>query len=211
MIGVNKTEFMKELEAHLSKTDARERAEALAFYNEYFDEAGIEKEQTVIQELGSPAQVAAQIKADAAVRDIQSEAPVRKGISAVWIVILGILALPVALPLTALLALIAFIFLIVAGALLFAAAVIVAAVLFSGVVVIAVGVDVFFAYPAVGIFYIGIGLLLSGLSLLAAGIAVVIAEAVIRGVVRLLNYIRVKIRERQAAKVSRSKGGNANE
>jgi uncharacterized membrane protein len=37
------------------------------YYNEYFDDAGPENEQKVIEELGSPAQIAARIKADSAV------------------------------------------------------------------------------------------------------------------------------------------------
>ena len=32
-----------------------ERADALAYYNDYFEEAGVENEYQVIQELGSPA------------------------------------------------------------------------------------------------------------------------------------------------------------
>lgn len=54
--------FMKELEYLLSDISEEERQDALLFYENYFDEAGSENEQKVIQELGDPSRVAAMIK-----------------------------------------------------------------------------------------------------------------------------------------------------
>ncbi len=42
---------------------AEERVSAMEYYNDYFDDAGEENEQQVIRELGSPEQVAAEVKA----------------------------------------------------------------------------------------------------------------------------------------------------
>lgn len=55
---MNRQEFMNRLEYLLRSIPEEERADALAYYNDYFDEAGIENEYQVIQELGSPEQVA---------------------------------------------------------------------------------------------------------------------------------------------------------
>lgn len=55
---MNRQEFMRRLEYLLRSIPESERADALAYYNDYFDEAGIENEQQVIQELGSPETVA---------------------------------------------------------------------------------------------------------------------------------------------------------
>lgn len=55
--------FMRELEYLLQDINEEERNEALSFYNDYFDEAGIENESKVISELGEPSRVAAIIKA----------------------------------------------------------------------------------------------------------------------------------------------------
>lgn len=61
---MNRNEFMRQLEYLLSDVTPNERNEALQFYNDYFEDAGAENEQEVIKALGSPAKVAATIKAD---------------------------------------------------------------------------------------------------------------------------------------------------
>lgn len=209
---MNKIEFMEELTVQLSQIDPQERADAIAFYNEYFDEAGAENEQNVIEELGSPAQVAAQIKADAAVKEIRSETPpVKKGISAIWVVILGILALPVAFPLILIAGLLAFALLAVVAALIFTFIVVIAAFLFAGIMVIAAGIGVLFIVPAVGIFYLGCGLAVIGISIVAAALAVIIVQAVINGLLKLLNYIRVNIQKKHVEKTANSKGDESDE
>ena len=61
---MNRQEFMNQLERLLSDVPEAERQDALAYYEDYFDEAGPEQEAQVIQDLGSPGRVAATIKAD---------------------------------------------------------------------------------------------------------------------------------------------------
>lgn len=57
-------EFMMELEQHLSDIPTEERENALQFYNDYFDDAGKDKEWQIIIDLGSPKKVSDMIKAD---------------------------------------------------------------------------------------------------------------------------------------------------
>ena len=61
---MNRTEFMRQLESLLQNISATEREEALQYYNEYFNDAGPENEQNVIEALGNPAKVAENIKKD---------------------------------------------------------------------------------------------------------------------------------------------------
>ena len=61
---MNRKEFLEQLERLLYDIPPQEREAALDYYSSYFDEAGEEKESSVIQELGSPGKVAAIIKAD---------------------------------------------------------------------------------------------------------------------------------------------------
>ena len=61
---MSRTEYMRELEALLHGISKEEREEALQYYNDYFDDAGSENEQNVIEELESPEKVAMKIKAD---------------------------------------------------------------------------------------------------------------------------------------------------
>lgn len=58
---MNRQEFMRQLEYLLRNVPENERIDALAYYNDYFDEAGPENEYQVIQELGSPESVAQMI------------------------------------------------------------------------------------------------------------------------------------------------------
>lgn len=59
---MNREEFMKELERLLWDIPVSERREAVRYYNDYFNDAGPENEAQVIEELGSPAQVAKTIR-----------------------------------------------------------------------------------------------------------------------------------------------------
>ena len=60
---MNRIEFMAELEVLLQDIAPEERVEALQYYNDYFDDAGAEQEESIIRELGSPAKVAEEVKA----------------------------------------------------------------------------------------------------------------------------------------------------
>lgn len=55
---MNRQEFFRRLEYLLRGIPENERMDALAYYNDYFDDAGVENEQQVIRELGSPEAVA---------------------------------------------------------------------------------------------------------------------------------------------------------
>lgn len=61
---MNRVDFMSQLETLLQNIAATEREEAIQYYNDYFDDAGKENEQAVIEALGSPARVAENIKKD---------------------------------------------------------------------------------------------------------------------------------------------------
>lgn len=61
---MNRAEFMSQLERLLQSIAPAEREEALQYYSDYFDDAGVENEQDVIEALGNPARVAENIKRD---------------------------------------------------------------------------------------------------------------------------------------------------
>lgn len=60
---MNRIEFLAELEKLLQDISAEERKEAVQYYKDYFEDAGLENEQHIIEELGSPKKVAETIKA----------------------------------------------------------------------------------------------------------------------------------------------------
>ncbi len=61
---MNKDEFLRQLEMLLSDVSAEERADAMAYYRSYFEDAGEGNESSIIEELESPQKVAESIKRD---------------------------------------------------------------------------------------------------------------------------------------------------
>lgn len=58
---MNRTEYMNALEKRLRILPGDSYREAMAYFQEYFDEAGPEREQQAIEDLGSPENAAEQI------------------------------------------------------------------------------------------------------------------------------------------------------
>ena len=107
---MNRNDYMAALRRALSILPEEERASALRYYEEYFDDAGPENEGRVIADLGDPQTVAAQILADyrelTAVPPQQDappqDAPPRRrwrGIPPWLLIVLVLLAIPIGLPL----------------------------------------------------------------------------------------------------------------
>ncbi len=61
---MNRNTFMKQLESLLQNVSEAERKEALEYYENYFDDAGAENEQEVLDTLGDPAVIADNIRRD---------------------------------------------------------------------------------------------------------------------------------------------------
>jgi len=61
---VSRNEFMEELGRLLYELPIVEREEAIRYYESYFEEAGADQEQVVLDELGTPERIAAQILRD---------------------------------------------------------------------------------------------------------------------------------------------------
>ena len=59
---MNRIEFMDRLSSLLSDLPENERGEALQYYNDYLDDAGVENEQEVLEALGTPQQLADSIR-----------------------------------------------------------------------------------------------------------------------------------------------------
>lgn len=70
---MNKDEYLKELRKNLKILKQSDRDEAIEFYEEYFDEAGVENEAKVIEELGEPKALAKKILVDVVDRQYAPE------------------------------------------------------------------------------------------------------------------------------------------
>ena len=59
---MSKNEFLNQLSTLLSDISPEERDEAITYYREYIEDAGLENEEAIMEELGTPQEVAAEIK-----------------------------------------------------------------------------------------------------------------------------------------------------
>lgn len=101
---MDRQQYLRELEARLSnRMKPDELARVIRYYEEYFDEAGVEGEAQAILDLGSPADLTDHILGGKTQQTTpqweQEDWPIdrpRKGISMVWKVLLAICAVPIA-------------------------------------------------------------------------------------------------------------------
>lgn len=188
---MNRQEFMYRLAAELSKMPQDEMQAAMEYYDEYFDEAGPEREQEAIRELGSPERIAAQIKADYAMRQLEEpgmgRSP-RKGLRAFLWVILGVFAAPVALPVA-----------IALGVCVLAVFICLFAVAIS--LIIAFGATCASGIALVGVGIVGLsgsvtaGIMLIGMGLVSAGITAILCVGVVIGVRAIVRLLAKRLRK----------------
>ncbi|MFJ7952471.1 DUF1700 domain-containing protein [Lysinibacillus sp. NPDC096418] len=164
---MDKAGYLNSLRSRLHRLPEHEIDAALIYYEEYFDEAGEENEQQVIQQLGPPSQVAAQILADLAIKDLDATPKsTKKNMSAFWLIILAILSAPLSLPLLA--TAIALIF--SAGAVVFSFVIAIVAtvggILFGGLVALVSGFLILTDHWPTALLFIGVGLTITGFGVL---------------------------------------------
>lgn len=58
---MNREEYLRELSKYLKKLPKKDYDDTMNYFEEYFDEVGVEGEQDLIRELGSPSAAASEI------------------------------------------------------------------------------------------------------------------------------------------------------
>lgn len=191
---MTKNEFILILREELKKLPPEEIVAATEYFEEYFNEAlenGEKTEEELVSELGSPKRAAAQIKADYAARllngdeSILNEKPtVKKKISAVWWVIIGIVSAPLSIPLAFGLAFAAFCIILTALCIIIS---IYATIIFGAVMTVfafVMGVIAFAKAVTTGIMFIGCGLIGAAITAAAAVGAFLGTKALIKAIAK---------------------------
>jgi uncharacterized membrane protein len=170
---MKKAEYIAELKRRLANFSPSEVEDAVSYCEEYFEEAGDGNDQQVIDDLGTPAQFAAQLKAEKSIRQEQQHRGYRRGsnpnssLKNAGMIILGICALPIALPLLIAAIAVMFALVITVFALGVAGVISFASILLTGIPLMASAVTNYHtpsnAWIAAGggLLCIGLGLLLS--------------------------------------------------
>jgi len=159
---MSRHEFIAELKKKLRKLPFDEIKEAVDYYEGYFDDAGVENEQAVIEELGSPSAVASQIIATFAVKEADTEKSGKKSWRTVWLVILALFASPVAVPIAASLGVVAIALIITVFSVFLSFFITGIALFASGLASVVAGFLVIFQSIPTTLFYVGVGLVCLG-------------------------------------------------
>ena len=160
---MNRTEFIDELKKRLNKLPFDEIKEAVEYYEQYFDDAGKENEQAVIEELGAPIKVASGVIAEFAIKDVKNtETSAKKGLSNIWLVMLAIFASPIALPLALTVVILAVTFIIVIFAVVLSIGATGLALLLGGIASGIASIALITKSFATALFFMGFGLVSSG-------------------------------------------------
>ena len=187
---MNKITFMSELSRKLRRLPKEDYDDAMKYYEEYFLDAGINDEQDVTTLVGTVDEVASRIIDEASEKQmekVETEGGPKNNSKAIWYIVLGIFAAPIAFPLA--IALVAVIF-----ALFVAAFAVVISMLAAGAAVSLSGVAfVFAAFWAESLaqvlFIVGAGLMCFSVGVMLCIGFYKLGEVVIKGLIKLLKNI----------------------
>ena len=163
---MKREEYLQQLQTYLKKLPEEDYIDAIEYFTEYFDDAGVEHEQAVIAELGTPKQAASELLNQLLEKEQQRPLQPRTVKRTVWLTVLAIFAAPIGIPvaLTAILLLFAAV-LVLFSLLLAFLAVIVAVFFVSGKLLLRGIVALPFSFAG-GVSLLGLGGMLLGIYLL---------------------------------------------
>ncbi|MBR6402309.1 MAG: DUF1700 domain-containing protein [Eubacterium sp.] len=196
---MNKNTFMSEFSRKLRRLPKEDYEDAMRYYTEFFMDSEIDDNTDVTPIVGTVDDVAARILEE--FTDKQMDKAVKEGGAknssrAIWYIILGIFAAPIAFPIALTIAILFFTFVVVIFAILFA-------LLASGVAVVVAG---FVAIPA--IFWAETSsqiLVLLGMACISIAVGVLLCYAVFKLAKIFINWIISMFRDRAN---KRKKTGN---
>ncbi|QPQ31671.1 DUF1700 domain-containing protein [Lysinibacillus sp. JNUCC 51] len=197
---MNRASFLKKLRGKLQRLPAHEIDAALAYYEEYFDEAGEENEQRVIQQLGSPSHVASQIMADYALKDLEATSTstsTKKNMSAIWLIILAIISAPLSLPLLVVAIALIFSFGAVIFSFIIAIIATVLSIFFGGIVALISGFFILTQHWPTALLFMGVGFIVTGLGILLFPIVARLIKTIVVVCVEALGKLFHKITKKR--------------
>jgi len=192
---MNKYEFVGELRERLKRMPKEELEDAVRYYTEYFDEAGIGNEQINLKEVGTPVEVASELLAQTAIRQVEENPKsAKKGISAIVLIILAILGAPIALPLAIALVAVVCALAIAVGAVVLALFISIVAIGISGIFVLIIAFIQLAVEPATGIVLMGMALLLIALGILFFIPIYYLMRKGVPGIIKVMKRILMRIK-----------------
>lgn len=187
---MNREAYMDRLKHRLRRLPKEDYDRAIAYFTEYFEEAGSGQEAQAIEDLGSPELAADQIIQDFAVENAAEPAKgVKKSFSALWIGLLAVFAAPVALPLALAFGAVLLALLLVMIALLASFFLIALSLAISALPCVFVGLFMMFTSFADGLATMGFGLVLGGMGILVTMLSIFLGKWGLHGMTCLFGKI----------------------
>lgn len=181
--------YIHKLTRQLSQLSDSERADVIDFYSEYIMDANLTTEDEIVQKLGTPKQLARKILADYSIRAIdaedqktsnhKSEPRSKRNIRMIWLVILALMASPIAIPLLLALIAVLFAFMVAIAGVIIGTIVGVIAIAVAGIACIIGGLLISPTSIATCVFFIGIGLSAIGIMLVVAPLGYLIIKVLL--------------------------------
>lgn len=166
---MTKNEYLKTLQRNLKNVPSDEVFNIMGFYREYFEEAGVENEASVIEELGSPESLAIKAAANYVIQDIEEQdlkTADKKTFSRLWIIILAICGSPVWFPLAIAAAAVLFTLVLVVVILIIAFGIVCIACTLCGIISFLAGIIIIFTDAVTALMAMGVGLVCFGAGIL---------------------------------------------
>lgn len=163
--------YLEAVQAHLTDLPQEESSDLIAYYQEYFIESGLTLEDITVQ-YGTPKQFATKLKLsyfldqDDHAQEEEESISAKSRFQLVWLIILGLFASPLLVPLALAVLLLILALLMVLLALLFSLYMLDVSLVFGGLFSFISGLSVIFSSPMTTLVFSGLGLLLFGVGIL---------------------------------------------
>lgn len=207
---MNRKEYLRELSSYLKQLPKKDYEDTMNYFEEYFDEVGIEGEEELIKELGSPRYAAREILSklgnneQSSVNYSQNYNSERKK----WydfkskdtfekfvFILLCIFAIPIGIPIAiTFIALTFSFFVVIFSLIIIMGAFVFAGVLISGKLILVGGVSTFTSSFSGGLILLGAGLLVIGISILLVFLCIATFKFFVKMIKSLKDFIYEKRR-----------------
>ncbi len=181
--------YLDELEGYLHALPCNERDDMMSYYEEYFTDAHID-DTLANQKFGSSKQFSRRLIADFYMNEDDAvENKPKHQLRMIWVVILGILASPIALSATIV---VAFLLLVVIGVVLSVIVSVMISLVISAILAvfsIIAGIIILFSSLTGGIFAIGVGSAMIGLIILVVPLLINLTKILISSFAKIIKLI----------------------
>jgi len=120
---MNKKKFLDVLNRKLRHLPKEDRADAIAYYEEYFAEMNLSEDEDVTLKVGQPAEIAREIVGNCTEKHLDEQKEkggIKNSATVIWLILLGICASPIAIPIAAALIVLLFACVIVVASIILA-------------------------------------------------------------------------------------------